>query len=83
MSQDLVIATPEHVEVTLEPAGVASRMAALLVDSIIVLALAFGVDRLTNAIVPAGLGSASCVKYPAENLYDQRSLTAIAREPFT
>lgn len=48
------ILTPEHVEVRLQPAGPASRFLALIVDSLIALAVSAGLTQLLGALLPAG-----------------------------
>ncbi|MHC5053190.1 MAG: RDD family protein [Planctomycetota bacterium] len=53
-----VVLTPEHVPIVLVPAGLGSRFAAVLVDSLFVMALAMLVRVVANIIMPLGLGPA-------------------------
>jgi len=53
----LVVTTPEHVELELEPAGAGSRFMALLVDTLLFLAIAGTADMLLKAMLPAAVGA--------------------------
>lgn len=51
------ILTPEHVEITLTPAGPGSRYLALLVDSALSLGLTSAIGRLLWPLAPAGIAA--------------------------
>jgi uncharacterized RDD family membrane protein YckC len=52
---ELTITTPEHVPIRLEPAGAASRFLAILLDAIIVGAIATTLGLLLQPILPDGI----------------------------
>ncbi|HYM61807.1 MAG TPA: RDD family protein [Thermoanaerobaculia bacterium] len=54
----LTIATPEHVEIGLVPAGLGSRFLAITIDSLITLALSLLVARFAFVILPPGVALA-------------------------
>jgi uncharacterized RDD family membrane protein YckC len=53
-----VVLTPEHVPIVLVPAGLGSRFAAVLIDSLFVMALAMLIRLVAGLIIPLGLGPA-------------------------
>jgi uncharacterized RDD family membrane protein YckC len=55
---DLVVVTPEHVEVVLTPAGLGSRFLALAIDSIITMGMPLLLVRLLGVVLSAGVGLA-------------------------
>lgn len=55
-----VVLTPEHVELRLVPAGLASRFLALATDGGIVLAITVTIERLL-ALLPFGIGQAAAI----------------------
>jgi uncharacterized RDD family membrane protein YckC len=55
-----LVLTPEHVELRLVPAGLASRFLALVTDSGIVLGATVGIERLL-ALLPFGIGRAVAI----------------------
>lgn len=54
----LVITTPEHVHIRLEPAGAGSRFLALLIDAFIVMGITSVVTRATSALLPQAVAGA-------------------------
>lgn len=57
----LVITTPEHVHIRLEPAGAGSRFLAILIDSLIVLAISALLSMVINLLLPSGMAAAVLV----------------------
>lgn len=57
----LVITTPEHVHIRLEPAGAGSRFLAILIDSLIVLAISALLSTIINRLLPSGMAAAVLV----------------------
>ena len=58
MSRAIAVTTPEHVEVRLQPAGVASRFLAVFVDSLITLGASSVIGSILVLVLPAGVGAA-------------------------
>lgn len=56
--KDVVITTPEHVPIRLEPAGAGSRFLATLIDAFIVMAITSAFAVLLAMLVPAGIAAA-------------------------
>ena len=54
----LTITTPEHVEITLEPAGAGSRFLAVLIDFVITAGMCSILAAITSAFVPRAIGTA-------------------------
>jgi uncharacterized RDD family membrane protein YckC len=54
-----LIMTPEHVPIRLAPAGLGSRFLALLVDVVIILGLAAGLNSLLQKVLSAGVAQAA------------------------
>ncbi|HEY0141467.1 MAG TPA: RDD family protein [Thermoanaerobaculia bacterium] len=57
----LTITTPEHVHIRLEPAGAGSRFLAILIDSLIVLAISALLSAIINTLLPSGVAAAVLV----------------------
>ncbi|MBV9494914.1 MAG: RDD family protein [Acidobacteria bacterium] len=55
---ELVITTPEHVPIRLEPAGAGSRFLAILIDSLITTAVGSGVGMIASVFLPYGFALA-------------------------
>ena len=52
--RELVIVTPEHVEIRLTPAGLGSRFLALTIDFLLIMAVSAFFRKVFGAILPAG-----------------------------
>lgn len=59
--RELIITTPEHVPVALEPAGAGARFLAVLFDSMITSAIAGGIGAVAGALLPRGVAYAILV----------------------
>ena len=55
---EVVITTPEHVPIRLEPAGAGSRFLATMFDAIIVTAISMALGFILNAMLPRGIAVA-------------------------
>lgn len=55
---DVTITTPEHVPIRLEPAGAGSRFLAVLIDSVIVMAISAAVGLTLTTVLPGGIAAA-------------------------
>lgn len=55
---ELTITTPEHVPIRLEPAGAGSRFLAIVIDAVIVLAIATAVFSIAATFLPRGVAAA-------------------------
>lgn len=55
---EVVITTPEHVPIRLEPAGAGSRFLATMFDAIIVMALTSAIGFILRLVLPAGIAVA-------------------------
>ncbi|HEX2059706.1 MAG TPA: RDD family protein [Thermoanaerobaculia bacterium] len=58
---ELTITTPEHVPIRLEPAGAGSRFLAILIDAIIIAAIAGMLFRILSAVIPTGIARAIAI----------------------
>jgi uncharacterized RDD family membrane protein YckC len=55
---DLIVVTPEHVEIRLRPAGLGSRFLALIADFVIILSVAAMLMRIIQLLLPRSIGGA-------------------------
>jgi uncharacterized RDD family membrane protein YckC len=55
---ELTITTPEHVPIRLEPAGAGSRFLAILIDAVIVSAIATTIFGIVSTFLPRGVATA-------------------------
>jgi uncharacterized RDD family membrane protein YckC len=55
---ELIIDTPEHVPIGLEPAGAGSRFLAVLLDALITMAIASGIGAVAAMLLPSGVATA-------------------------
>jgi uncharacterized RDD family membrane protein YckC len=55
---ELIIDTPEHVPIGLEPAGAGSRFLAVLLDALITFAIASAIGTIAGAMLPRGVATA-------------------------
>ncbi|MDP9194444.1 MAG: RDD family protein, partial [Acidobacteriota bacterium] len=58
---ELTITTPEHVPIRLEPAGAGSRFLAILIDAVIVSAIATTIFTIVSTFLPRGVALAILV----------------------
>jgi len=58
---EVVITTPEHVPIRLEPAGAGSRFLATLIDSFLITAIAAAIGTVLLMTLPAGIGAALAI----------------------
>lgn len=56
--RELMITTPEHVPIRLQPAGAGSRFLAILIDSFITMALGSAIGVLLMIVLPGGIAAA-------------------------
>lgn len=56
--QDVVVVTPEHVEIRLRPAGLGSRFLAMMLDFVIVAGVAALIYRVVALALPRAIGAA-------------------------
>jgi uncharacterized RDD family membrane protein YckC len=55
---ELTITTPEHVPIRLEPAGAGSRFLAILIDAVIIIAIATTIYTIVSLFLPPGVAQA-------------------------
>jgi uncharacterized RDD family membrane protein YckC len=55
---ELIITTPEHVPIRLEPAGAGSRFLAIIIDSLITTAVGTGIGLVCGVFLPRGIAMA-------------------------
>lgn len=55
---ELTITTPEHVPIRLEPAGAGSRFLAIMIDAVIVTAIATAIFAIISTVLPLGVARA-------------------------